>query len=148
MKHLLLSLPLVAILLLQVLGEPDYSKHIRDYSEELQAQEPFSSPYLVYFESNESALYFLAARHQNRESDSTFRLAREVLEKVEPGCVILEGFPSSLGISPGVIVEQLRTYKTVAVIYGAGHLVTQRPALELLMGPPRFQGRTWSEQMR
>lgn len=82
------------------LAEPDFRAHLRSYSYQLNAQEPFQQPFVALFEKGDKKLFYLAAHHQNREEQPTFRLIREVLESEALDCVILEGFSRDKGVSP------------------------------------------------
>lgn len=63
----------------------------RDYSFELQNQEPFDIPYVSLFKKGEKELAYLAANHSRNKEGPTFRLVEQAFDVFNPDFVIVEG---------------------------------------------------------
>lgn len=78
---------------------------VRPYSYELEAEEPFRTPFLAHFKRGKRELVYVAAFHENRVGSATFKLIDRAFGNYDFHMVVLEGFPTSLGVTPSTIVE-------------------------------------------
>ena len=69
---------------------------------------PQGFPVLALYETGSETLGFVAANHTVDPRSMTFRTIRFALETVRPKLVVLEGFPTALGVNPERIVRQAR----------------------------------------
>lgn len=72
---------------------PNFSL-LRDYSFELQKQEPYTIPYYSLYEKNNKVLLYIAADHTSDTESLTFKLITRAVENFKPEIVIIEGVPT------------------------------------------------------
>lgn len=82
----------------------DYSL-IRSWSSELQSKE-MTLPYFSIFRSGGKELVFVAAKHSKNIESPTHELIANILKKYKPQLLIVEGYPTNLGISPSNLIER------------------------------------------
>ena len=70
------------------------------WSVSLESEEPFDYPFHAQYEIDTKSLTYLATLHENSESSETFKNIKHQIENNHIDCIILEGFPFSLGYSP------------------------------------------------
>jgi len=94
--------------------EPDLSL-ISPYSYELEASEPFTDqPFISIFRKDGRQLTYVAAHHDNNVNSPTYRLINEAMYHQKPKMVILEGFETSLGLSPRDLLQNFKETSTEA----------------------------------
>jgi hypothetical protein len=75
---------------------------VETYSAELaRSSQPF--PYIALHEQRGRRLGFVAADHTIDPASATMAAIRQAFEEVRPAKVIIEGFPTEMGESPGAI---------------------------------------------
>lgn len=70
------------------------------WTQERQAQEPLSPPYLSFYSDNVVSLLYLAARHEVGVQKPTFQAIRNTLPFYKPSIVVVEGYPTTQETSP------------------------------------------------
>lgn len=70
--------------------KPNYSL-LRNYSFDLQKQEPFQIPYYSRFKKNKKELFYIAADHTSNKDSLTFRLIEGAVKNFKPDFIIIEG---------------------------------------------------------
>ncbi len=88
---------------------PPPADAIPPYSAALDArlQAP-PEPFVAIYRAGESVLAFVAAKHVFTERNATLEAIDHAFRTVDPGLVVLEGFPTAMGTSPAPLVDTAR----------------------------------------
>lgn len=89
--------------------KPDYSL-IRNYSFDLQKEEPFKAPYYSKFNKNGKELFYIAADHTSDRNSKTFKIISKAFNDFRPDFVIVEGIKSG-EVSRGFIKHVKKCFK-------------------------------------
>lgn len=78
---------------------------VMPWSEHLSKEEPYEYPFKALYAHEGKKLIYIASLHANTSSSPTFRMIEDTFKNDKIDFVILEGFGSSLGISPKDRIE-------------------------------------------
>ena len=70
--------------------------------------EPFEPPYASRFNDKLKKLSYIAAKHESNNSNETFRTIENEFKHTNPEIVLIEGIPSSEGVSPNWLYDQIK----------------------------------------
>ena len=92
--------------------KPDLSL-VTPYSYELEEKEPFNDrPFTSIFEKEGRHLTYVAAHHESQANNPTYKLISKAIAEQQPKIIVLEGFKTSLGVSPKDLLKSYRESST------------------------------------
>jgi hypothetical protein len=67
-------------------------------------------PFVAIYQRSNEKLVFVGVRHAYDPNDTTMRAVAEGFSKIAPAVVILEAFPTTMGVNPPPLVEMAQRY--------------------------------------
>jgi len=83
-------------------SRPELVKH---WSPELFDEEPAPYPFLVQYQLGKKKLIYVAATHDNKSGNPTFKLIEKALSEEKINFILLEGFQRVQGVSPEPMIK-------------------------------------------
>ena len=78
-----------------------------EQTEGRQRREGPRAPFAAHYRDGDRELVFIAAKHEQEIDSPTHQLVASVMEHYKPSFVIAEGWPSSAGVSPRRMTQQM-----------------------------------------
>jgi len=91
---------------------------IRPWSNALGKEYPSKKAVIAHYQKNNSALFYLAARHTNTMGDDTLNLVQTLFDQWRFNVLIIESIPYSSGESPKWFVQEAKKGKTESFVKG------------------------------
>lgn len=96
------------------------------------------APFVTHYRHGDQELVFIAAKHEQSLDSPTHTLVAEVMKHYQPAFVIAEGWPTSNGVSPDRMLQQLPRRERSGRMGESGYaaLLASRQGIDFIGGEP------------